>query len=229
MQEYLHSMFKKIIELPSEPYGVVMISSLLLLVALGIALLVFAPKVKWNAKMLATAALCIALSFVLSYIRLWKMPQGGSVTLASMLPVMLFAYMYGFGPGLICGLAYGCLQIIQDPWIVGFVQVMLDYILAFSGLAIVALFRNWKHYLALPTGVVAATLFRIAMHVFSGVLFFADYAAESGQGVWAYSILYNFTSIGLDGLIVAVITLIPAVQRMVGRMAAPAQLKRSAA
>ena len=81
---------------------------------------------------MANAAICMALSFVLSYIRLFKMPQGGPVTPASLLPILAFAYYHGSVPGLVVGIAYGFLQMIQDPWIVGAAQAMLDYPLAFG-------------------------------------------------------------------------------------------------
>lgn len=50
--------------------------TLALLIVLGVALLTLSTKVKWNARMLAVGAICIALSFVLSYVRLYHMPQG---------------------------------------------------------------------------------------------------------------------------------------------------------
>lgn len=52
----------------------------------------------WTAKTMAVGAMCMALSSVLSLIKLWPMPMGGSVTPASMLPLLLFAYCYGVGP-----------------------------------------------------------------------------------------------------------------------------------
>ena len=121
--------FAKFAEIPFETW-----LALGLITLFGVVLMCFAPKVKWNAKMLAYAALCIAVSFVLSYVRLFRMPQGGSITPASMLPVMLFAYAFGFGPGLVCSLAYGVLQMFQDMYIVGWVQATLDYIIAFGAL-----------------------------------------------------------------------------------------------
>ena len=132
-------MFAKFAEIPVGTW-----IALGLIVAFGVVLMCFTTKVKWNAKMLAYAALCIAISFVLSYIRLLKMPQGGSITPASMLPIMMFAYAFGFGPGLVCSMAYGVLQMFQDMYIVGWVQATLDYVLAFGSLALVALFRGWK-------------------------------------------------------------------------------------
>ena len=66
------------------------------LVALGVILLAIGKtSKKWTAKTVAFGALAIALSFVLSCIRLYRMPQGGSVTPGSMLPLMLFSASFG--------------------------------------------------------------------------------------------------------------------------------------
>ncbi|MDE7106791.1 MAG: energy-coupled thiamine transporter ThiT, partial [Clostridiales bacterium] len=77
------------------------------------------------------AAVCVALSFALSYVRLFKMPMGGSITFASMLPLMLFAFMFGSRKGVAVGAIYGVLQAIQDPWIIHPAQFALDYLVAF--------------------------------------------------------------------------------------------------
>ena len=76
--------FEKLTEIPMNTW-----IALAAIVIFGVVLLAVGRRVKWNAKMLACGALCIAMSFVLSYIRLLHMPQGGSITPASMLPVML--------------------------------------------------------------------------------------------------------------------------------------------
>ena len=78
------------------------------LAALAVVLLVIARgHVRWTARMIANAALCLALAFVLSYIKLFDLPQGGAVTAASLLPIIAFAYSYGLAPGLVVGVAYG--------------------------------------------------------------------------------------------------------------------------
>ncbi|MBO6307657.1 MAG: energy-coupled thiamine transporter ThiT, partial [Oribacterium sp.] len=81
----------------------------------------------WNTRMLANAALCIALSFILSCIRLYNLPQGGAITLASMLPLFLFSYVYGVAPGFLVGAGYGMLLFIQDAYFVHPVELILDY------------------------------------------------------------------------------------------------------
>lgn len=206
-------MFAKFAEIPVGTW-----IALGLIVAFGVVLMCFTTKVKWNAKMLAYAALCIAISFVLSYIRLLKMPQGGSITPASMLPIMMFAYAFGFGPGLICSMAYGVLQMFQDMYIVGWVQATLDYVLAFGSLALVALFRNWKSPFNFSVGVVVAGIVRVFFHVLSGVVYFAEYAPE-GMDPLVYSLVYNLSSAGVDALICAVIGFIPGVRKFARQMA----------
>ena len=206
-------MFEKFTEIPVGTW-----IALGLIVAFGVVMMCFTTKVKWNAKMLAYAALCIAISFVLSYIRLLKMPQGGSITPASMLPVMMFAYAFGFGPGLVCSMAYGVLQMFQDMYIVGWVQATLDYVLAFGSLALVALFRGWKSPLNFSVGVVVAGIARVFFHVLSGVVYFAEYAPE-GMNPLVYSLVYNLSSVGVDALICAVIAFIPGVRKFARSMA----------
>ncbi|MDF2596263.1 MAG: thiT, partial [Clostridia bacterium] len=74
-------------------------------------------------KKLVYGGMCIAIAFILSYIRLYKMPQGGSITLASMFPVILYAMVFGPIPGIIAGVAYGFLQLIQDAWVLNWAQL----------------------------------------------------------------------------------------------------------
>lgn len=206
-------MFEKFAEIPVAT-GI----TLVLIAIFGVVTMCTITKVKWDAKMLAYGALCIAISFVLSYIRLLHMPQGGSITPASMLPVMMFAYAFGFGPGLVCSMAYGVLQMFQDMYIVGWVQATLDYVLAFGSLALVALFRGWKSPLNFSVGVVVAGIARVFFHVLSGVVYFAEYAPE-GMDPLVYSLGYNLSSVGVDALICAVIAFIPGVRKFARSMA----------
>lgn len=177
---------------------------------------------KWGAKLIATAAVCLALSFLLSYIRLWPMPTGGSVTAASMLPLMLFAWLYGVGPGLLAGTAYGLLQLIQKPEIVHWAQLLLDYPVAFAMLGLAGAFRHWKARLwALPAGVVLACLGRFACHFATGVLFFAEYApAADLTAVVLYSAGYNGGYMGAEAALSALIALLPPVQTAIRRIEA---------
>ena len=64
-------------------------------------------------RMLVEGAIMIAAAQVLSYLKLWRMPWGGSITLA-MLPIVLYAVRWGFGPGLLAGFVLGILQFTLD-------------------------------------------------------------------------------------------------------------------
>ena len=83
---------------------------------------------KFSTRQLVVSAMCIAVAFVLSNVKIIKLPQGGSVTLLSMFFVCFVGYVYGLRSGLMAGLAYGLLQMIVDPYIVSFPQMMFDYV-----------------------------------------------------------------------------------------------------
>lgn len=147
-------------------------------------------KTVWSTKMLALGAVCMALSNVLSMIKLFDMPQGGSVTPASMLPLMLFAYVYGIGPGMTVGAVYGVMQFIIEPYFLSVPQMLLDYPIAFAMVGLAGLFsKNENRALGLSLGVVLGSLGRFVAAVLSGVVFFAEYAGD--QNPWVYSIGYN--------------------------------------
>lgn len=189
---YFEKMFKKIGEIEVGAW-----IALVALVALAVILmLVSRKKNTWSAKTIAFAAICIALSFLLSNIRLYRMPQGGSITPASMLPLMLFSYAFGIIPGLLTGLGYGLLQLLQSPTILTPFQVLLDYPLAFAMLGLAGVMGKWgqknkKDMLALGAGITIASVMRFVCVVLSGVLFFSEYAEGSGQTPFVYSFLYN--------------------------------------
>ena len=168
-------------------------------------------------KSLVYGALCIALSFALSYVKLFSMPMGGSVTLCSMLPLMFYSYRFGLPKGLLAGLAYGLLQLIQKPEVIHWAQLILDYPLAFAlvGLAGVTAAKDglasgaaWR----LPAGALIGGAARLLCHVVSGAVFFGQYAPE-GMNPWWYSLLYNGGYLGVDALICAAIAAIPPVRK----------------
>jgi thiamine transporter len=183
---------------------------LAVLILLGVGLTAISrQKTKWTANLLAYAALSIALAFVLSYIRLWRMPQGGTITPASMLPMMLFSYAFGIGPGLVASLAYGLLQAIQDPYIVGFWQFLLDYPIAFGVIGLMGLFAKKNNKWMLFVGIGVVSLLRMICHTLSGVIFFGEYAAQAGLGLWPYSIGYH-SFVLIDAAICIVVALVAA-------------------
>lgn len=87
-------------------------------------------------------AISIALSFALSYAKLFKLPQGGSVTFASLLPLMVYCCMFGTRRGLVVCTIYGVLQALQDPFIIHPMQFLLDYPLAFGLIGVSGIFME---------------------------------------------------------------------------------------
>ena len=186
-------MFKKFAETPLTTWVAV-----LALVALaGVVIAVTRTNRKWTAKMIASGALAIALSFVLSCIRLYRMPTGGSVTPGSMLPLMLFAVSFGAGPGMLAGLVYGLLQYLQGGWWLNVWQFILDYLLAFAALGLAGIGKDkgdkWM-YLSIPI----AAIGRAVCAILAGLMWVAGSAPEDlviGSTQFSspllYSIVYN--------------------------------------
>ncbi|MBQ3116057.1 MAG: energy-coupled thiamine transporter ThiT [Clostridia bacterium] len=154
-------------------------------------------KRPFDTRCIATAGICVALSFALSFIKLWDMPTGGSVTLVSLLPVTLFAYIYGMKKGLLVGLLYGVLQAVQDPWLIHPAQFILDYPIAFSMVCFGGLFSDLNlikkpKQLNFALSATVAGSLRFFCHVLSGVFAFGAYAKDAGvDNFWSYSLVYN--------------------------------------
>ncbi len=171
--------------------------STVLLVAAAIAIaFVIDRKDKsgFDTRSIAFAGISVALSFTLSYVKLWEMPQGGSVTLASMLPIMIFAYVYGAKKGVLIGFIYGILQAVQDPYIIHPAQFFLDYPVAFGLIGFAGALRNVKALDKLPQvkfalSALIGSVLRFASHVLSGVFAFGAYAGD--QNFLLYSLAYN--------------------------------------
>ncbi|MDO4492677.1 MAG: energy-coupled thiamine transporter ThiT [Clostridia bacterium] len=169
---------------------------------------------KLTTRALVYGAMCMTLSFVLSYFKLFSMPFGGSITLLSMLPLMLFACAFGPKMGFIAAFAYALLQIVQGAWIVHPVQFVLDYFAAFLCLGIPAFFPK-----NLPLGVAVGGFARMLVSIVSGAVFFADGGLDYGiANPWVYSFLYNFLTIGVDTVLCLIVAFIPKVKKLTGLM-----------
>lgn len=162
---------------------------------------------KVDTRALVYGALCLSLSYVLSFIKLFSMPMGGSLTLCSLLPLAMYAWAFGPKAGFTAAFAYSLLQVIQGAWVVHPVQFVLDYFVAFTAFGLASLFPR-----CLPLGVGAAGLARYLCSVISGVVFFADGAAEAGyESALLYSLLYNGGTIGLETVLSVAVAFVPGV------------------
>ena len=173
-----------------------------------------APARRMSTRVLVQGALCLAIAFVLSYIKFFSLPMGGTITLCSMLPVVLFAYLYGPAYGFAAAFAFSLLQIVQGVYVVHPVQFALDYLLAFTALGLGSLFPK-----SLPLGMAVSGVARMAVSIVSGVVFFSSYAAQAGyQSALWYSIAYNSSTIGVETLLCVVVALLPPFKRAVERI-----------
>ena len=166
-------------------------------------------KAQWSTRELVFGALCIAVAFALSYLKFFQMPNGGTITPASMLPIMMFAYIYGTPKGLIVGLAYGLLQLFQGAFIVHWAQFIMDYMLAFMAISLAGLFRR-----NILPGILVGGLGRLVFAFLSGMIFFGEYA-PAGQNVAVYSFIYNITYLGPEIAICFLIALIPGIRKAI--------------
>ena len=191
-------------------------------VALFIAALVFAGKVserkKMGTKQLVFCAMALALAFITSYIKIFNMPWGGSVTLCSMLFIVLVGNWYGPKAGILVGLVYGILQFIQEPYVLSFFQVCCDYILAFAALGVAGFFAKSKN--GLIKGYIVAVIARGAFHALGGYLYWMDYMPENFPKALSslYPILYNYSYLLVEGVITVIIICIPAVAKGLNRV-----------
>ena len=144
---------------------------------------------------LTEGAIFVALAQVLSYLKLWEMPWGGSVVLA-MVPIVLYAVRWGIVPGLLAGFVFGILQFVFDGgFAIGWQSIIGDYLLAFTAIGLAGLVKREKNG-AIYTGTVIGGLARFLVHYVVGATIWAEYMPEEFFGMamkspWFYSLLYN--------------------------------------
>ena len=184
---------------------------ILILALLGIAMCFIRKRSKkLTVKQLAFCAVSIALGTVLSYIKVFSFPTGGSITLLSMLIICLPGYWFGVGAGIMTGVAYGVLQMLIDPYILFPMQLVMDYLLAFGALGLAGLFARKMH--GLIPGYITGILGRYVFAVLSGWIFFGMYAWE-GWNPLLYSMVYNGIYIFAEAIVTIVILLLPPVKK----------------
>ncbi len=150
---------------------------------------------------LCEGAIFVALAQALGYLKLFELPQGGSICLG-MLPIFLYCARWGFGPGMLASVAYSILQLLLDggyAW--GWQSMIGDYIAAFSVLGLAGLFHNVRG--GFFWGIAAGSTARFLCHYVTGATVWAEYMPESFFGMtmttpWFYSFLYNGSFIAVD-------------------------------
>jgi len=154
-----------------------------------------------SSKVIAEAVDVIALTFVLKDLLppIYHLPQGGSVTVAGMVPLFWFALRRGWRPGIFTGGVYGLVHVALGGYVVSPVQALLDYPLAFAAIGLAGFFKKYP-----LLGVGVGTFGRFFFHFISGIVFFWMYA-PAGMNAAVYSAIYNGSYLIGEFLISAVV------------------------
>ena len=173
-------------------------------------------KTRSSAKEVAFAGICVAMSFTLAVLKAPIFAQtGGSVTLASFAPIMIYAYVFGPTKGFVVGLIHGLLNFIEDPYILSPATFVFDYLLAFMSVGVMGFFgklpRKERGFLPIVLGAVCVFSIRFISHLLSGMIFFDAFGASAGFPAWAstnafiYSLIYQCTYIPADAFIATMV------------------------
>lgn len=170
---------------------------------------------KYDAKRISFAGVCVASSFVLALIKFKPVQYGGSITLASFVPILIYAYVYGAKNGFAVGLIHGLLNFIESPYILTPATFILDYLLAFASVGVMGFFgkiqREKGAVTPLVLGCVSVFSLRFLAHLCSGMIFFLQDAVWVTLPNWAmgnalaYSFIYQLVYIPADAFIATIV------------------------
>lgn len=181
-------------------------------------------KNKKNLYWLAESAIMIALAAVLELVSKSIIPEltfGGQITIVSMLPVVLVAWKYGMGKGLLTAFVYSLVQMVMgvstisklimpssDEYLGNLLNIILmfvfDYILAYTVLGLAAMYRKAikKDYLSLALGALTVLALRYVCHIISGYILFGAWAewffTQDGFYSWGATIMNTFSGNALS-------------------------------
>jgi len=179
----------------------------------------------YQVRVLAESAIMIALATVLNSIKIFTLPEGGTVTMGAMVPLLFLALRRGAKVGMAAGAVFGVIDVYFEPFVYNPVQFLLDYPLAYGSLGLAGLFSGrvsggakggqasagWA-VIAVVTGITG----RFVCHFFSGLIFFASYA-PSGESPALYSAIYNASYL-IPELFISVLVISILVGRGVSRV-----------
>lgn len=195
MQNFFDS-FNKFFSNPTVHTIIMILMIILSALFLGIVL---RRRERLSSRQIAEIGLALALATILSEIKIsgfWA--QGGSVTAASLVPIMIIAFRYGGKVGLTVAVTHGFIQLIIGPYVVHPIQLLLDYPIAFGMVGLCGFFSKNK-----ILGIVIGLLGRFLMHFISGIIYFSQYAPEGWKPAY-YSFIYNISYI-LPEIIISIV------------------------
>lgn len=164
-----------------------------------------------SVRKLTETAIMLALAVALSYVTIFSLPMGGSITLFSQVPIIIIGYRYGWKWGIGTGVMYGILEMLLQglgnfAYVKGIVAylilILADYVLAFMSLGLGGgLFKKMKSQpAALALGALVASALRFVCHFVSGVTIWGEYA-DGWKSVWIYSASYNGSYMAVEAII----------------------------
>lgn len=160
-------------------------------------------------RILVECAIMVALATVLSFLKIWDSPYGGSITVLSMTPIILLSLRRGVRVGLLGGFVHSLIQLLLGLSTVAYVPtpagivicILTDYILPFTLLGLGGCFRSRNIWLSAALGALLVTVIRYLCHIISGVVIWYEldlvwYADDpthivNRYGQWAFSAIYN--------------------------------------
>ena len=167
-------------------------------------------------KVLTESAIMLALAFALSSAKLFEMPLGGSVTVASMLPIMIISFKWGNKVGLAVSFLYSITQALQAlasgnvfPYCEGadtlVICIVFDYLFPFTILGLAGMFcgKTKSKNSDFIIGAFIVVFLRFCSHFLTGVYIWGQWAPD-GMGKYLYSFLYNGGFLGADFAILLV-------------------------
>lgn len=157
---------------------------------------------------LCEGAILVAAATALSYLKLFELPQGGSVCIG-MLPIFIYCVRWGWKSGLLASFAYGLLQLIFDgayAW--SWQSMLLDYVLAFTVLGFSGIFAGQKR--GIFYGTVLGCILRFIVHYVAGVTIWRIYGPTELFNTTflnprLYSAVYNGSYVAIDMVLCLVI------------------------
>ena len=166
---------------------------------------------KFTLRALTEGAIFAALAQILSYLKLFELPQGGSVTVA-MLPIFIYCARWGFGPGMLASFLFGLLHLmLSGAYAWGWQSILGDYLVAYTALGLAGLFYRNKNGFFL--GILVGGLARFLVHYVVGATVWAEYMPDTFFGMtmhspWFYSVLYNGSYMVIDMILCLIVGLL---------------------
>lgn len=185
------------------------------LLAIGLALTCIFVK-KYTTHEIAFAGICLALSFALSFIKVSPVQYGGSITLASFVPLLIYAYKFGPVKGTLAGITLGLFNFISGPYILTPLTFFLDYVFAFASIGLMGFapkFGKLSLAAKVTIGTVLVYVVRFIFHLLSGFIYFAEnsiWVDLPTPNMFVYSFIYQCVYLPADCALCAIVLFVTA-------------------